>query len=128
MNMRKNQLVEVVAQLTVALEVVIQHETFDTMMAGVLEAGFTKDHLKEISAFIDKNVDVEEVQSRAKQQAFASYIDGLKKITRLMDAQKGYEAMGEINLTISGEDRLLESEGASLSYDEVVTKDTRKEA
>ena len=128
MNMRKNQLVEVVAQLTIALEVAIQHEAVDTMMAGVLEAGFTKDQLKEISKFIQENVTVEEAQSSAKQQAFASYIDGLKKITRLMDAKKGYEAMGDINLTISGEDRYLESEGASLSYDEVVTKDTRKEA
>jgi hypothetical protein len=118
--MRKNQLVEVVAQLTIALDVAIQHEAVDTMMAGVLEAGFTKDQLKEISKFIKENV--------TDQQAFASYIDGLKKITRLMDAQKGYEAMGDINLTISGEDRYLESEGASLSYDEVVTKDTRKEA
>ncbi|MFQ3543512.1 hypothetical protein Q7A53_05450 [Halobacillus rhizosphaerae] len=83
----------------------------------LLEKGYSIEKMTEIMEFVREYSSDQKLENDIVEVSFDQYFDSLKRMETMMDAVKGYQEMGELNMQISNEDFHLESEGASLGYE-----------
>lgn len=110
----KKEILDSTYKLVSALYTIEEDNNINKLNAVLNGLGYTNERLQEVAKYIDANVSEEEVNSNAEKQSFFSYVEALQEIENYISIAKGYEEMGEINLTTAQEDYHLEEEGARL--------------
>ena len=99
-------------------------------LATILSSvGIDDERIKEVNAFIFKNIDKKNYKKLIKGQSIVSYIESftnLEKYIRHEAIGKGYQEMSEINKQISEEYFHLENEGEKLNHELDSTKTENK--
>lgn len=95
-----------------ALDTILALQGMEKLITVMEGMGYDAEKRREIVKFLNENITEEEFNSNVEVQAFNAYIEGLQEMEKYMEMAKGYQEMGDINLTITQEDFHLEEEGA----------------
>ena len=82
---------------------------------ALIKENYTNDQLFKMVEYGNENTVSEDLEKNTVERAVSDYMDGLKELKTMYDMAKGYEEMGELNLSISNDFQALEEEGEQLS-------------
>jgi hypothetical protein len=124
--MKQEKVIKTLSKMIMAyntLEAMGKAENLATVADGM---GYSSERVIKAIDFIHGQVGTmnqEKANEIVERNAHIAYLESIDEIEKYMEMAKGYQEMGEINLTISQEDHHLEEEGVKLH--EVDSKESK---
>ena len=112
--MKREQLLKTASKIVMAYNTIEKCGQANILPAVAEGMGYSVERVITAIQFMQDEIGEKEMNANCEKDAFVAYLEAIDEIEKYMEMAKGYQEMGEVNLTIAQEDHHLEEEGAKL--------------